>query len=128
MYMFCSSRLLSLISGEAIVPLPAGLRHRALHVSFLVAMSFPPHKIERLTRRSSLSALRVDVRHLTRCPPSRTYFFSFLSASLVVCVVSSPPLLCPIFSVDSGVAMVFAGIGYEMRGKYQRHHAKQVKP
>lgn len=25
----------------------------------------------------------------------------------------------------SGVAMVFAGIGYEMRGKYQRHHAKK---
>eukprot|EP00904_Undaria_pinnatifida_P003278 jgi/Undpi1/12951/HiC_scaffold_7.g02617.m1 len=24
-----------------------------------------------------------------------------------------------------GVAMVFSGIGYEMRGKYQRHHAKQ---
>ncbi|CAM9229446.1 unnamed protein product [Ectocarpus sp. 6 AP-2014] len=26
-----------------------------------------------------------------------------------------------------GVAMVFAGIGYEMRGKYQRHHAKNLK-
>ncbi|CAM9898401.1 unnamed protein product [Pylaiella littoralis] len=26
-----------------------------------------------------------------------------------------------------GVAMVFAGIGYEMRGKYQRHNAKKIK-
>lgn len=27
---------------------------------------------------------------------------------------------------NSGVAMVFTGIGYEMRGKYQRHHARQA--
>lgn len=43
----------------------------------------------------------------------------FAAAAVVVVVF--------LFSaVCRGVAMVFAGIGYEMRGKYQRHNAKKV--
>lgn len=31
------------------------------------------------------------------------------------------------YGFRSGVAMVFSGIGLEMRGKYQRNKAKQIK-
>lgn len=41
------------------------------------------------------------------------------------CVLISLILVCS--CVRRGVAMVFAGIGYEMRGKYQRHNAKKIK-